>query len=238
MRRLIVMAAALGLLAAVPFAALGASPKGAAKTPHHHFAGAVTAVGSDSLTIDVLWTGKHDTQLLNTSVTVAVDGSTALTSGKAHTGIALGDVKPGDLVGVGVTSAGSDLTQLTAVRVHVGCNCHWIGGTLSSVGSSSVVVQVAKTGPFDTVLKGQAVTLQLNGSTLYVQGKAKTPISLGDLKTGDRVGVVFGASGFFKAPGFDASTATFTAKRIRDWGVKATVPGSGTDASAAATPSL
>src|SRR3954447_66386 len=131
MRRLIVMAAALGLLAAVPFAAAAKKPGAAAKVPHHHFAGAVTAVGSDSVTVDVLWTGKHDIQLLNTTGTVAVTGDTALTSGKAHTAIALSGIHQGDLVGVGVTSDKA-LTSLTAVRVHVSCNCHWLGGAIFS----------------------------------------------------------------------------------------------------------
>jgi hypothetical protein len=235
MRRLIVMAAALGLLATVPFGALGAKPKSAAKTPRHRVAGAVTAVGTGSVTLDVLVTGKKDTQLLSTSVTVAVTSTTALTSGKAHTPIALSAIKAGDLVGVGFTSAAADLSAPTAVRIHLNCNCHWIGGTIASLGSSSVAVQVKKTGPYDTVLKGQAVTVQLTGATAYVQGKAKTPIALGDLKVGDRVGVVFGASGFFRSPLFNAATATFTAKRVRDWGAKAAVPGSGTDADASAT---
>src|SRR3954466_9062301 len=118
MRRLIVMAAALTLLAAVPFAAAAKKPGAAARGPHHHFAGAVTAIGSDSVSILVLWTGKHDGQLLNTTVTVAVSGGTALTSGKAHTPIALAGIHQGDLVGVGVTSDKA-LTSLTAVRGHV-----------------------------------------------------------------------------------------------------------------------
>src|SRR3954447_16414069 len=103
MRRLIVMAAALGLLAAVPFAAAAKKPGAAAKVHHHHFAGAVTAVGTDSITVDVLWTGKHDTQLLNTTVTVAVTAGTAVTTGKAHTPITVSSIHEGDLVGVGVT---------------------------------------------------------------------------------------------------------------------------------------
>jgi hypothetical protein len=234
MRRLIVMAAALGLLAAVPFATAAKKPGAEPKAPHHHFAGAVTAVGNDSVTVSVLWTGKHDTQLLNTTVTVAVTGDTALTAGKARTPIALAAIHPGDLVGVGVTSDKS-LSSLTAVRVHVSCNCHWIGGTVASVGSSSLVVHVAKTGPFDTVLKGTDATFQLNSSTQYVKGKAKDSIALGDIKVGDHVGVVFGASGFFKAPGFNAATATFTAKRVRDRGTKAASPAA--DASSVATTS-
>lgn len=223
MRRLIAMAAALGLLAAVPFAAAAHKPGATPKVPHHHFAGAVTAVGSDSVSVDVLWTGKNDGPLLNTTVTVAVTADSQLTSGKAKTPITLSGIHQGDLVGVGVTSD-AGLTTFTAVKIHVHCNCHWLGGTINSVSSSTLVVHVAKTGPYDTVLKDADVTLQLNGSTEYVQGKAKTPISLGDLKVGDHVGVVFGASGFFKAPGFNASTATFTAKRVRDRGTKAATP--------------
>ena len=61
------------------------------------------------------------------------------------------------------------------------------------------------------------MTLQVNGATVYLKGKDKTPIAFSDLKVGDRVGVVFAADGFFKAPGFDPSKATFTAKRVHDW---------------------
>src|SRR5438105_1452043 len=143
MRRIIVLAAALGLLAAVPLA-LGESPK----APRHHFAGAVTAVSGNSLTVTVLWTGKHDTQLLGQTETVTVTSDTAITAGREHKPVALSSIQTGDLVGLGVTSAGTDLTSLTAVRIHVSCNCHWIGGTIASISSSSLVVHVAKTGPF------------------------------------------------------------------------------------------
>jgi hypothetical protein len=235
MRRIILMATALGLLAVVPLA-LGESPKLAKEAKAaHHFAGAVTAVNADSLSVTVLWTGKNDTQLLGKSETVTVNAQTKITAGREHKPVALSSIHPGDLIGLGVTSAGTELTSLTAVRIHVSCNCHWVGGTISSVGSSTLVVHVLKTGPFDRVLKNADVTLQLSSSTLYVKGKEKKQVSIGDLKVGDRVGVIFAASGFFKAPSFNAATATFTATRVHDWGAKKAVPAASTDEKSAAT---
>ena len=83
------------------------------------------------------------------------------------------------------------------------------------------------------MLNGHDVTLQVNSSTIYVEGKSKTPITLGDLKAGDHVGVVFAASGFFKDPNFNPETATFTAKRVHYWPGK-TTPTASSDADDAA----
>ena len=83
------------------------------------------------------------------------------------------------------------------------------------------------------MLKGTNVTIQVNGSTSYIKGKAKTPISLADLKVGDGVGVVFGANGFFKAPGFDPEKATFTASKVHEW-QKRQVPPPSSDAGSTA----
>jgi hypothetical protein len=46
-------------------------------------------------------------------------------------------------------------------------------------------------------------------------------------------GVVFAADGFFRAPGFDPTKATFTAKRVHVWGPRQ-MPLASADASAAA----
>ena len=67
------------------------------------------------------------------------------------------------------------------------------------------------------MLNGQTVTVQLNGSTQYLEGRQKNPISIGDLKQGEKVGIIFSANGFFKAPGFNPATATFTASRVHVW---------------------
>jgi uncharacterized protein DUF5666 len=197
----------------------------------HWFAGAVTSVGSSSLTIGVLWTGTHDGSLNGTSVTVSVDASTEITYGKDKTPIQLSSLQNGDLVGV--VASGSDLSNLTAHKIHAFCNCHWIGGTISSLGSSSLTVQVKHTGPYDTVLADHAVTIQTSSSTTYIRGKDKTPIQFSDLKVGEGVGVIFSANGFFRAPGFDPSTATFTAKQVHVWGHDQT-PKASSDASKAA----
>ncbi len=238
MRKFTLIAATAIVFALLPLGAVAAPPGdagGAANAkPHTHWlAGSVSAVGADSLTVGVLWTGKHDDQLNGQSVTLAVDATTEIVSGRDKTPVSLSSIKPGDLVGVQASSTDKTLTTLTAKRIHVYCNCHWIGGTISAIGSSSFSVQVARTGPYDTVLNGKPVTLQVNSSTTYIRGKAKSDIGFSDLKVGDGVGVIFAASGFFRAPGFDPSTATFTAKRVHLW-EKKTVPPASTDSGAAA----
>jgi hypothetical protein len=203
----------------------------------HWFAGSVSSVGSSSLTVGVLWTRQHDDSLNGQVATVAVNSDTQITSGKNRTSISLSDIQTGDLVAVVASGSGSDLTTLTATKIHVYCNCHWVGGTVSAIGSSSVTIQVKKTGPYDTVLSGQAVPINVDSNTVFVGGKNKTPIALSDLKVGAGVGVVFSADGFFKAPGFDPTKANFTATRIHVWGHRM-VPLASTDASAAAGVSL
>ena len=239
MRKFGLIAAAAIVIAMLPLSAAAAT-RSPSDSPHvakvhtHWFAGSVTAVGSDSLSLDVLWTGPKDGQLNGQTVTVAVTSSTQIVGGKDSTPEQLSDIVPGDLVGLQVTSTDSTLATLTAVKIRIRCNCHWVGGTISALGGSSINVQVARTGPYDTVLKDHDVTIQVNGSTTYIQGKPKTPITYSDLKVGDRVGIIFGASGFFKAPGFDPETATFTAKQVHDW-QHAQVPPPSSDPGAATT---
>jgi hypothetical protein len=199
----------------------------------HWFAGSVSSVGSDSLTVGVLWTRQHDDSLNGQLAAVSVNSATQITSGKDKTPISLSDIQAGDLVGVVATGSGSDLTSLTAVRIHVYCNCHWVGGTISAIGTSSVSIQVKRTGPYDTVLSGQVVPINVDSNTVFIAGKDKTPIGLSDLKVGESVGVVFSADGFFKAPGFDPTKANFTAKQIHVWGHQL-VPGASSDASSSA----
>ena len=238
MRKFSLIAAAAVAIAMLPLGAAAATRSAGDSTPApkaqaHWFAGSVTATGSDSLSLDVLWTGPKDGQLNGQTVTVAVDSDTKIVNGKDHSTAQLSDIVPGDLVSLRALSSDSTLTSLTATHVRIWCNCHWIGGTISALGTSSLSVQVVRTGPYDTVLKGGDVTIQVNGSTTYVEGKDKTPIAFSDLAVGDRVGVIFAANGFFEAPGFDPETATFTAKRVHDW-QKQPVPSPSTDAGAAA----
>ena len=173
------------------------------------FAGSVTSASSSSVTVDVLWTGKGDTQLDGRQVTVAISSDTQIVYGKGQTSI-----DPGDLVRIHAAAADAALTSLTAKKIHVDCNCHWIGGTLTAISPGLIRVNVARTGPYDKVLKGNEVKVNLDSSTMYVAGKDRHQISLSDLSLGDKVGVVFAASGFFKDPNFDWQNATFTAKRV------------------------
>ena len=232
MRKFGLVAAAAIVFATLPLGAT-AAPTPAARVHVHWFAGSVTTVGSDSVSLNVLWTGPHDGQLNGQTVTVAVNSDTKIVNGKDGSSAQLSDIKPGDLLGLRAAASDSTLTSLTATHMRIWCNCHWVGGTISALGGTSLDVQVARTGPYDTVLNGKDVTIQVNGSTLYVKGRPKTTIGYSDLKVGDRVGVIFGANGFFKAPGFDPSKATFTAKRVHDW-QKLPVPAPASDAGAAA----
>jgi hypothetical protein len=207
-----------------------------APLPHKHwFAGTVTAVESNMLTVGVLWTGPHDGSLNGQTVTVSVPTSTRINEGPHHKAIAIAQIQPGDLVALLAT--GDTAATLTATRIHVYCNCHWIGGTISAIASSgtSFSVQVRRTGPYDGVLKGQNVTLQVNAATVYLHGPHHNRIGFSDLKVGQGVGIVFAASGFFKAPGFDPTTATFTAKRVHVWGHGQVPPASSDSGDAAQT---
>ncbi len=196
----------------------------------HWFAGSVSSVGDNSLTVGVLWTGPNDGALNGQTVTVAVSAHARI-FGPRHRPIALASIQPGQLVGV--HAAGGDLSSLTAVAIRVWCNCHWVGGTISGIGSGSFNVAVTRTGPYDTVLDNHDVMLQASQYTVYLQGRRRFRIGFSDLKVGEGVGVVFAANGFFKAPGFDPSTATFTAKRVHVWGAHQ-VPQASSDAGSTA----
>jgi hypothetical protein len=238
MRRVIAFLAVGVFLSVAGFAAADTTPATTTTTtttaaqaaPAHWFAGTVTAVGSNTLTLGVLWTGPHDPSLNGQTVTVNVADATRINRG--HEGpIALAAIQVGDLASV--RAAGTSPAGLTARRIHVFCNCHWIGGTIASVGTSSIAVNVKRTGPFDTVLDNTTVTVGVNDLTVYLHGRRHRRLGLGDLKAGQGVGVVFSADGFFKAPGFDPTKATFTAKRVHVWG-PLEVPSASSDAAASA----
>jgi hypothetical protein len=231
MRRLIAIFAVGVFLSVAGLAGAEGSPT----RPMHWFAGSVTAVGSSSLTVGVLWTGPNDGALNGQIVTVAVETATRINQGRHHRPIALASIQTGDLVAV--RASGDNASSLTAARIHVACNCHWIGGTVNAVGPTTFAVDVKRTGPYDTVLKGTTVTLQTNQYTVYLRGRRRARIGLSDLKPGQGVGVVFAADGFFRAPGFDPAKATFTAKRVHVWEPRQ-VPDASSDASVSAQVSL
>jgi len=210
--------------------------RSAVTKPHlRWFAGQVSAVGSNTITVGVLWTGPHDGDLNGQTLTVNVASNARIDRGGRHTAIALASIQPGDLVAV--QAMGDSPTALTATRIHDYCNCHWIGGTITALGTNTVTVMVTGTGPYDTVLKGQAITLQVNAYTVYLRGHFWRRLAFSGLKVGQHVGVVFAANGFFKAPGFNPATATFTAKKIHVWGRDPVPPGSSSgDGGAGITP--
>lgn len=175
-------AVAGAVLFAVPLSAQ------AAGTPKAQwFAGAVTASSPSSVTVDVLWSKGS----LSGSQTVAIGSSTKIVYGKNQSSI-----DPGDLVRV-VDANG------TARRIHVNCNCHFAAGTVDAISASTLRVNVTRSGPYDTVLKGNDVTFQIGGATLP------------SLTSGDDVAVRFSATGFFKDPSFNWQSATFTIEHAR-----------------------
>lgn len=209
------------------------TPAPAAQTPasRQWFAGSVSSVGSDSLSVGVLWTGPNDGALNGQTVNLGVATSTRISQGPQRTPIALGQIQEGDLVAI--SAIGDPSSTLTAARIHVYCNCHWIGGTITQVSGSNFTVQVGRSGPYDTALNGTTVTMQLSNDTVYLSGPHADRVGYNQLGVGDGVGVVFSANGFFKAPGFDPSTATFTAARVHLWPHRI-VPPAASDAAAAA----
>ncbi len=197
-------------------------------------AGQVSGVGSSTLTLGVLWTGPHDGQLNGQTLTINVASNTRINQGPHREPIALAQIQVGDLVAL--QAAGDAPTMLTAARIHVYCNCHWISGTIRGTASGSLSIQVGNTGPYDTVLNGHTVTLKVNADTVYMRGPNRRRIAVTDLKVGQHVGVIFAANGFFKAPGFNPTTVTFTAKRIHVWGRDPVPTSSTTDGGAATSP--
>ena len=163
-------------------------------------------------------------------MTVAVETKTRINQGPHHRADRAREHQHGDLVAV---RADGDASSLTARRIHVFCNCHWIGGTVNSVGTTSFTVDVKRTGPYDTVLANTTVTLQTDSYTVYLRGRHRARIGLSDLKPGEgrRRGVRGGR--FLPSPGFDPTKATFTAKRVHVWGARQ-VPPPSSDASVSA----
>jgi len=192
----------VSLIAAVAATAAVALADGPTKAPTRTFGGAVTAVGSGSLTIHVDRTGKHATELLGQTIAVSVPSGTPITLGKEKRSISLGDIQAGWRARVAATRDASG--AWTAKKVHAGRGDHWFAGKLTAVGSASITVEVGKTGPHDTQLNGQTLVVSVDSATQYVLGKDKTPISLGDLKVGARIGVVVHSPGGDLAQGLTA----------------------------------
>jgi len=204
-----IAAAALLAAAVLPLGVAAADNPPTTRAHGLFLAGSVVSAGSGQMTVDVVWTGKNDTQFDGKQVSVAITADTKIEYGKGQTSI-----DPGDLVRIHATAADAALSTLTARKIHVNCNCHWVGGTLTAISPGLIRVNVSRTGPYDKVLNGNEVKIGLDSSTQYVEGKDKHRINLSDLSIGDKVGVVFSASGFFKDPNFDWHTATFTAKLV------------------------
>jgi hypothetical protein len=215
MRKLIALLAASLIAAVATAVALADGPPTtptSPKTPKAHarfFAGEVTAVGSGSLTVKVDKTGKKDTELNGQTLTVSVDSATQITLGRGKTQAQLSDLEVGYRAGVTAKASATDPSSLAAVKIAGHYGYHWFAGSVVSIGSGSITVQVTKTGKHDTQLNGQTLIVPVSSSTQYLRGKDKTPIALGDIKTGDRVGIET------QSPNGDLSRA-MTAVRVHD----------------------
>ena len=98
----------------------------------------------------MLWTGAHDGSLNGHAVNATVSPTATIVSGASKTPVALSSINPGDLVGVVATGLGQDLSTLTVTQIHVFCDCHFVGGTISNVTADSITLSVSKTGPVPT----------------------------------------------------------------------------------------
>jgi hypothetical protein len=93
-------------------------------------------------------------------------------------------------------------TQSDGRPAHGRCHCHFAAGTLDAISTNKIRVHVERTGPYDKVLMGNEVTFDL--------GNANVP----NLSIGDKVAILFSASGRFRDPNFDWQNATFTVLRL------------------------
>jgi hypothetical protein len=184
MRKLIALLVVALIAAVATTAALADGNAG-----HRYFAGEVLAVGTGTITVKVDKTGKKDTGLNGQTLVVAVSSSTQITLGTDRTAAQLSDLEAGYRAGVTATASATDPTSFTAVKIAGHYGYHWFAGSVVSVNSDSIIVLVKKTGPHDTQLNGQTLTVPVSSSTQYVRGKSKTPITLADIKPGDRVGI-------------------------------------------------
>lgn len=177
------------------------------KAPARWFAGAVTAVGPGSLTIEVDRTGERATDLIGQTIAVSVPAGTPVRLGQGRKPIALTDVQVGWPARVAAMQDAAG--GWTAKRIHVGRGNHWFAGRLTAVGSGSITVAVKRTSKHDRQLKGNILVIPVDSSTQYLLGKDRMSISLADLTVGSRVGVVA------HSPGGDLSQG-ITAVRVHE----------------------
>ncbi len=160
--------AAMGLIAALPSAAL------AAKTAHHRSAktvGVVTAVGSSSLTI---------TNKAGVTKTITVNSATKLRAPDrdASGSVTLADIIAGDKVKIHLSK--SDPTVARSVKVKV--EALKIVGTVAAVGADSVTITLA-----DATQK--TVTVNAQTKLEIPDTDASGSVTLADLKVGDKIKV-------------------------------------------------
>ncbi len=164
--------AALGLIAALPSAALAAKP--AHKTAHKHGAktvGVVTAVGSSSLTIT-------DRAGVTRTITVNADTKLRAPDRDASGSVTLADIIAGDKVKIHLSAGDPPVARSVKVKVEA----LKIVGTVAAVGVDSVTITLA-----DSTQK----TVSVNADT-----KLKIPdtdasgsVTLADLQVGDKIRV-------------------------------------------------
>jgi len=198
----------------------------------HMASGTVTGVNGATVTFAVDRAGKDVPQLVGQTLSVQVAPDAVIVQGKDKSPAQLSAVQTGARVTVALMAEGNDLTKaLTADKVHIaGPANHWVGGTVTGVAGTTVVVSVARTGQHDSALNGQALSLQIAQTAELTRGKDGSAITPTDVVVGDRVGVIFQASSTDPTQGAVAS-------RLRDWGQgasrqgasqrKATAAGSG-----------
>jgi len=146
------------------------------------FGGSLTAIGSSSLTVEVDRTGRNDGGLGGRTITLAVDQNTKIMrDGKP---IQLSELVVGEHVGV---TAEAVADQFTAKSVKAGDHDVSFAGTITAVGSSSLTVEVDRTGSNSGGLGGRTLTVAVDSTTqITLNGQ---PAQLSQLAAGDRAAV-------------------------------------------------
>ena len=179
---------------------------------------------------------------------MAVPSNTRI-NGPHHGPIALAQIQAGELVSV--LASGDSSSSLTAARIHVYCNCHWVGGTIASR-----IGQLQHPGwPHGAVRhrpQGAERDDPREQRTPCISGGPVGRIAFSDLQVGQGAGVVFSADGSSGRPAStrrprtsrpSGSTCGATGRFRRPQPTQAqrrrppgSLPGSGTDAAAEVGP--
>jgi acyl-CoA hydrolase len=153
--------------------------------------GNITAVGADSVTLDVGHVVRIGEASIDRQAALAVTSDTKIT--RDGNPIALTDLVIGEHIGATAEAIGSDPVELTARTIRAADRELALAGKVTAVGSSSLTVDVDHVVRIGSATLDKQVTLQVTAATKITRdGK---PIALSDLVVGEHVGATAEAIG-------------------------------------------